>query len=234
MRRTWNLRGGAALVLTLLAACGRSGSTGQRESKQEVEIVFRRMQAAWNQVFTQEGTGEYRMARIVLYSGRKETKCGAVTGPVDYCPQERLVAVEQGWARNARQRGGATLEYALARALARHVQHELTIDERVEKAIAAEPARKQELLKKREMQADCFVGLWRRFHEGEAPPLEELENAARAWTAETRDAVLEAALAERILWMQRGFDQGEINACNVFAGLAASGGRISGAGGATL
>lgn len=208
----------AAAVFSLAAAasCGRQGQ-GSGSPKQEIEILFRRMQAAWNQIFTQEGTGEYRMARLALYSGERETKCGKAAGGVHYCPEERLVSLEQGWADSARQSGGARLHYALARTLARHVQHELTIDERVAKAAESEPAKKEELLRKREMQADCFVGLWRKFHEGDAPPLDLLKEAARQWTEPGGEERLRATADQRLAWMQRGFETGELNACNVFA-----------------
>jgi len=208
---------GILLACFAAAACSKQGRPAAAGPKQETEILFRRMQAAWNQIFTSEGSGEYRMARFAVYAREKDTKCGRLTGGVSYCPEERLVAAEEGWLQTARQQGGGALAYGLARALARHVQHELTIDERVEKAIQKAPASKQELLGKREIQADCFVGLWRRRHEGDAPPLDALKQAARAWTAQSGDARLQGVLEQRLDWMQRGHDQGELAACNVFA-----------------
>lgn len=207
----------AASLCLALASCGRKGQGGGVRPKQEVEVLFRLMQAAWNQVFTQEGTGEYRMARLVLYSGSRDTKCGRVSGGLNYCPEERLVTAAQGWVQSAQQSGGGALHYALARTLARHVQHELTIEERVAKAAEAEPAKKEELLRKREIQTDCFVGLWRKYHGGEAPPLEVLKQAARLWTEQNGDARQRGALQARLEWMQRGFDAGELSACNIFA-----------------
>lgn len=203
-------------------SCSRKSRGSAAAPKQEAEILFRRMQAAWNQIFTLEGAGEYRMARFTVYSGEKETKCGKVAAGIHHCPDERLIAAEQGWLDAMRRSGGALLDYALARTLARHVQHELTIDERVEKAAQAEPPKREELLRKREIQADCFVGLWRRFHEGEAPPLEALQQAARQWTAEQSDERLRAIVDARLDWMRRGFDGGELSACNIFAEPAAA------------
>jgi predicted metalloprotease len=206
-----------ASLCLLLASCGKKGQGSAAAPKQESEILFRRMQAAWNQIFTHEGSGEYRMARLAVYAGVKDTKCGKAAGGVSYCPEERLVAAEQGWLESLRQSGPAALHYALARTLARHVQHELTIDERVAKAAEAQPDKKEDLLRKREIQADCFVGLWRRYHEGEAPALDALKLAARQWTARQNDERLKAVLEARLEWMQRGFDMGELPACNIFA-----------------
>lgn len=211
------LASASAWLCLVLASCGKKGQGSAAAPKQEVEILFRRMQAAWNQIFTHEGSGEYRMARLAVYSGEKETKCGKAAGGVSYCPEERLIAAEQGWVDSLRRSGGALLDYALARTLARHVQHELTIDERVEKAAQAEPAKKEDLLRKREIQADCFVGLWRRYHEGDAPPFEALQQAARQWTAEQGDERLRAVVDARLDWMRRGFEGGELSACNIFA-----------------
>jgi predicted metalloprotease len=207
----------SACICLALASCGKRGQGSAAAPKQESEILFRRMQAAWNQIFTHEGSAEYRMARLAVYAGVRDTRCGKAAGGVSYCPEERLVAAEQGWLESLRQSGAAMLHYALARTLARHVQHELTIDERVDRAAAAEPAKKEELVSKREIQADCFVGLWRRFHEGDAPPLDALKQAARQWTARQEDERLKAVLDARLEWMQRGFDMGELSACNIFA-----------------
>lgn len=206
----------AALFL-LVPSCSWKGRGSAAAPKQEAEILFRRMQAAWNQIFMLEGAGEYRMARFVVFSGQRETRCGKAAAGVSYCPEERLIAAEQGWVDSLRRSGGPLLHYALARTLARHVQHELTIDERVEKAAEAEPAKKEDLLSKREIQADCFVGLWRRYHEGEAPPLEALQQAAQQWTAEQGDDRLRAVQDARLDWMRRGFEGGELPACNIFA-----------------
>lgn len=217
VRRRIALAAASAWLCLVPASCGKKGQGGAAAPKQEVEILFRLMQAAWNQIFTQEGSGEYRMARFAVYSGQKETKCGKVAGGVSYCPEERLVAAERDWVDSLRRSGGGLLHYALARTLARHVQHELTIDERVEKAAEVEPAKKEDLLRRREIQADCFVGLWRRYHEGEAPPLEALQQAARQWTAGQSDERLRAVVDARLDWMRRGFDGGELSACNIFA-----------------
>ncbi len=208
-----------ALAAFLPAACSRKPDSRQAVApKQEMEIMFRLMQAAWNQIFSAEGSGEYRMAKIELYRGEKETPCGKVSRGVHYCPSSRLVSADLGWLEEAGKAEPAAPAYLLARTLARHVQNQLTIDERVEKAIAAGPRKKDELLRQREMQADCFVGLWRRNHEGQAPSAEELKSAARWWSGQGGEAPPASTLEERLRWLDRGLAAEEIGACNVFAG----------------
>lgn len=209
----------SAAVLMALAAAGCSSRPDSRPAapKQETEILFRRMQAAWNQIFTTEGSGEYRMAKIELYRGEKETPCGKVSGGVHYCPAAKLVTADLDWLDAAKKAQPAAPAYLLARTLARHVQHQLTIDERVEKAVVAEPGKKDALLRQREMQAECFVGLWRKNHEGEAPSGEELKSAARWWSQQGGEAPPASTLEERLKWFDLGLAAEEIAACNVFA-----------------
>jgi len=212
-----------ALAVGWLAGCG-GGRSGPAAPKHDVEILFRRMQAVWNHVFTSEGAGEYRMARLALYQGQKETRCGRFSAGPGYCPEERLVAVEQGWAE-AGKKDEAMLVYGLARTLARHVQHELGIEERVAKAIRDDARLKEDLLRKREWQTECLVGLWRRYSEEKSPELESLKQAALRWTAVGGQEPLLAAGEDRTAWMQRGFEGGELAACNVFATAKGEPGR---------
>ncbi|MGB9612350.1 MAG: hypothetical protein ACPL7M_15360, partial [Bryobacteraceae bacterium] len=77
---------GVLFVIVAATGCSRQGRAPAAGPKQETEILFRRMQATWNQIFTSEGSGEYRMARFVVYVREKDTKCGRLTGGVHYCP----------------------------------------------------------------------------------------------------------------------------------------------------
>lgn len=211
----------AALVLAafLPVACSpKPASQKTGGPKQETEILFRLMQAAWNQIFTANGSGEYRMAKIVLYRGETETPCGKVSAGVHYCASNRLVSADLSWLEGVQKAQPAVPAYLLARALARHVQHELTVDQLLEKAIAADPSKRDELLIQREMQTECFVGLWRRHHEGQAPSAEDLKSAVRWWAERAGDAAAASVLEDRLRWFDRGFQADEISACNVFAG----------------
>lgn len=214
------LASAAAVCLALLAAasCGRKAPAPEKTGpQQDFEVLFRRMQAAWNQIFTSDGAGEYRMARLEIFSGEKETPCGKVSGGIHYCAQNRTVSVDRGWLEGAQAPEPGLRAYLLARTLARHVQHQLTVDERVEKAVAANPRQKDDLLRKREFQADCFVGLWRRFHEQPEPAPDTLRQAMRAAAAQGGQELLSTTLEERIRWFEQGLKSDEVAACNVFA-----------------
>ncbi len=206
----------AGLAL-LSAGCGGRAPRQQPEGIQrEYEVLFRLMQAGWNQIFTNEGSGEYRIPRIAFYRGEQETPCGKVSGGVHYCAQNRQVTVDLDWLERTRQQQPDAPAYLLARITARHVQKELTIDERVDKAIEADPESKEEMLRKRELQTDCFVGLWRRHHESSEPPAEALKQAARWLASQGGEEPLAASIEDRLRWFDRGLEHGEIAACNVF------------------
>lgn len=206
---------GACLLLVLAASCGgRKAAQEKSGPEQELEVLFRRMQSGWNHIFTTDGAGEYHMARLEYYSGEKQTPCGKVSGGISYCSGNRMISVDRGWLA---QQDPGMRAYLLARTLARHVQHELTIDERVEKAIAANPRGKDELLRKREYQADCLVGLWRHYHEEAEPAADALTQAMRQAAARGGEEILSSTLDERLRWFQRGLGSDEVAACNVFA-----------------
>jgi len=210
----------AAVCLALLApaACSRKPQAPDKSGpQQDFEILFRRMQAAWNQIFTTDGAGEYLMARLELFSGEKETPCGKISGGIHYCPENRMISVGRDWLEGAQAPEPEVRAYLLARTLARHVQHQLTIDERVEKAIGANPRQKEDLLRKREFQADCFVGLWRRHHEQPEPAPDGLKQAMRLAAAQGREELHSSTLEDRLRWFGRGLEANEIAACNVFA-----------------
>lgn len=157
------------------------------------------------------------MARLEFFAGEKETPCGKISGGIHYCPENRAVFVSRSWLEGANRPEAGVRSYLLARTLARHVQHELTIDERVEKAIAANPRRKDELLRRREWQAECFVGLWRRHHEETEPAAGALRQALQSAAPQGSEELLLPPVEGRLRWFERGLASNEIDACNVFA-----------------
>lgn len=214
------LRGALAavcLAAALSASCGgRKAAEEKSRPQQDMEVLFRRMQAAWNHIFTAEGAGEYRMARLEFFQGEKETPCGKVSGGIHYCAGNRMISIDRAWLEGASRPPAGVQAYLLARTLARHVQRQLGVDERVEKADASNPRGKDDLLRKRELQADCLVGLWRRYHEQTEPAAEALRQAMRAAPPGGTEPAL-ATLEDRLRWFDRGLAGDEISACNVFA-----------------
>lgn len=216
--RLLGMASGAALLLLTGVSCGGNRPAPEKSGpEQNLEILFRRMQAVWNHIFTADGAGEYRMARLEFFSGAKETPCGRISGGIHYCAKSRTVSVDRGWLEGANRPQPALRDYLLARTLARHVQQELTIDERVEKTIAAKPAEKDSLLRQRELQAECFVGLWRRYHEEAEPAAGALRQALQSAAQQGREEPALPPLEDRLRWFERGLGADEIAACNVFA-----------------
>ena len=216
--RSLCLVSGAALLLLTGASCGRKAAAPAKSGpQQELEVLFRRMQASWNHIFTSDGAGEYRMARLEFFSGEKETPCGKISGGIHYCAENRTVSLDRGWLEGAERPERGVRDYLLARTLARHVQHELTIDERVEKAIANKPAEKDGVLRKREMQTECLVGLLRHYYEEAEPSADALRQAMKAAPPQGREELAFPPLEDRLRWFDRGLASDEIAACNVFA-----------------
>lgn len=209
---------GACLALVLAVSCGGRKAAEEKSSpQQDVEILFRRMQAAWNQIFTTDGAGEYRMARLEFFQGGKETPCGKVSGGIHYCAENRIVSIDRGWLEGANRPPAEAQAYLLARTLARHVQRQLGAGERVEKASAARPREKEDLWRKRELQVDCLVGLWRRHYEQAEPAAAALREAMRTAAPQGGEEPALPPIEERLRWFERGLAAEEIAACNVVA-----------------
>ena len=85
---------------------------------------------------------------------------------------------------------------------------------------------------RQELQADCFAGVWGHAANSERNLLDpgDLEEALRAATAigddrlqreaggqVVPDSFTHGSSAQRVAWFRRGFDSGDIKACDTFA-----------------
>jgi predicted metalloprotease len=208
-----------------------------------VSVVLGDTEVTWNNIFADEGFGDYREPTLVLFSDAVESECGfaeSAMGPF-YCPLDERVYIDLVFYRDLKERFGAPGDFAQAYVVAHevghHVQNHLGIMEEVQNAqkASSSQAEANRLSVMLELQADCLAGVWA-YHAEEARDvleqgdIEEGLNAASAIGDDrlqmqsqgqvTPDSFTHGSSAQRVSWFKTGLESGDINSCNTFeAGL---------------
>jgi hypothetical protein len=206
--------------------------------KSEVSKVLHKTEVTWDRVF-QQGGGQYRKPRLVLYSGQTATACGAgqaAMGPF-YCPGDQQVYLDMAFFREMETRfhagGDFARAYVIAHEIGHHVQKLTGISDKTD-ALRARMSEKEfnKVSVRMELQADCFAGVWA-FHANRDHPFIEagdVEEALRTANAigddmlqkQSRgvvvpDSFTHGSSAQRVRWFKTGFEGGSMKACDTFA-----------------
>jgi predicted metalloprotease len=234
-------------VLSLLLG-GTSGAVSQQTQEMSPEqqqladftaVVLGSTEDTWQQIFRQHGQ-TYRDPTLVLFSGRVNSACGlasAAVGPF-YCPGDQKLYIDLSFFNDLKERYGAPGDFAQAYVVAHevghHVQTLLGISQRVQEAGRGRSrAEVNALSVRQELQADCFAGLWGNLANRERQWLDpgDLDEALRAASAigddrlqreaggqVVPDSFTHGTSAQRVAWFRRGFDSGDMAACDTFSG----------------
>ena len=210
---------------------------GEDRARDFVAAVLGDTEQTWGEVFRKNGQA-YREPRLVLFSGAVESACGfaqSAVGPF-YCPGDRRVYLDLGFFRELQQRfrapGDFAQAYVIAHEVGHHVQTLLGTSDRVRAAQQRASRTEANAIQVRmELQADCYSGIWAhhadRFRKVlEEGDIDEALNAASAIgddrlqrQAQGRvvpDAFTHGSSAQRVRWFKRGFESGDLKACDTF------------------
>jgi predicted metalloprotease len=211
-----------------------SGPDPDKELVDFVKFVMKDIQDTFAAKFKAEGK-TYRRAKLILFSSAIDTGCGrssSAVGPF-YCPPDEHAYIDLSFYRELRQRFGAPGDFAqayvLAHEIGHHLQKILGIERRSESL--GRGHKRNEVSVRIELQADCFAGVWGHAAQGrhilEAGDLEEAITAATAIGDDRlqKQAGMEVhpetfthgTSAQRVRWFRRGFDAGELSACDTFS-----------------
>jgi hypothetical protein len=205
------------------------------ELVQFVSFVLDDAQANWRQIFAQRG-GEYRNAKLVLFSDATQSGCGygdAATGPF-YCPADERVYIDLSFYRELASRFGAPGDFAQAyvvsHEIGHHVQNLLGDSGRVHRASRSEREGPQGLSVRLELQADCYAGIWA--HSTARRDLLEqgdIDEGLAAAAAVGDDRLQRQATGtvnpetwshgssqQRSRWFKRGHQSGKVEDCDTF------------------
>jgi len=211
--------------------------TGAQEAelKDFVSAILAETEDTWGEQFRLMGR-TYEDPKLVLFSGAVQSACGfaeSAVGPF-YCPGDRKVYLDLSFFQELADRfqapGDFAQAYVIAHEIGHHVQNLLGIMDKVDAARGSAGTTQANALSVRlELQADCFAGVWahntdRTRHVLEAGDLEEGLQAAAA-VGDDRlqqegqgyvvpDSFTHGTSAQRVRWFRRGFDGGQIAACD--------------------
>jgi predicted metalloprotease len=218
---------GGPAILTEESA--RTGAPDD-EAGQFVATVLADTEDNWTKILAAQGV-RYLPPTLVLFSGTAASACGyasAAVGPF-YCPGDRKVYIDLAFYRELKTRfsapGDFAEAYVIAHEIGHHVQNQLGLLRGSLGGGGADSA-----AVRTELQADCFAGIWAHGAESEdildIGDIDEALNAAaqigddalqrRAQGYAVPDSFTHGTSAQRSRWFKRGYETGEIAACDTF------------------
>lgn len=239
------LGGDPRMVLDLVGGSGGSISQQEIQTSPEEEqvkdflsVVLADTEDTWGPIFQQAGA-TYQPPNLVLYRNATPTACGqgqAAAGPF-YCPGDQKLYLDLSFLSEMK-RMGAEGDFALAYVIAHEVGHHIqtlvgTAKEVRQLQAQAGQVQSNQLQVSMELQADCFAGVWAHHAQKQRKILEpgDLEEGIRAAAAVGDDhlqrmagrrvvpeAFTHGSSEQRMTWLKRGLQSGNIQACNAFEG----------------
>lgn len=214
------------------------GTPANDEMTAFVRTVLADTEDTWSEIFQSAGQ-TYQDPTLVLFSGQVRSACGfasSASGPF-YCPGDRKLYLDTTFFNELSQRFGASGDFAEAYVIAHEVGHH------VQNLIGVLPkfnqmrqrmseAEANQMSVRVELQADCFAGVWGKRTDQKGllsqGDLEEALNAAQQIGDDTLqkrtqgyvvpESFNHGTSAQRMRWFKRGFDSGNMNACDTFSG----------------
>ncbi|MGQ3039928.1 MAG: KPN_02809 family neutral zinc metallopeptidase [Brevundimonas sp.] len=224
------------------AATQQEGAQGSPEDQagRFVDVIGTNVDDVWKTKL--QG---YRAPTVTLYEQGTNTGCGfgqAAMGPF-YCPADQHVYLDLSFWAEMERMGGSSAEFARAYVIAHeyghHVQTLTGASQQVQQAQrrASSEAEGNRYSVALELQADCYAGVWAAnaaaVSNGEvavtAADIEEgMKTAAaigddalqrNAGRSVSPDSFTHGSSAERVEWLQRGYQSGDPAACDTFRAL---------------
>ena len=227
--------GTAATVAQPGSPISASDSAREEPEVHFVSFVLDDAQQTWSRILPQYGA-QYHDAKLHLFRNATDTGCGTgqtAMGPF-YCPLDEKVYIDLAFYDELKTKFGAAGDFAqayvIAHELGHHVQHILGTDAKMRQTLQRNPDRANELSVKLELQADCYAGVWGHSTQQrnilQQGDIEEGLNAAasvgddriqqRTTGRVNTDSFTHGSSAQRTSWFKKGFDTGDLRACDTF------------------
>ena len=212
-----------------------------RQAGQFVSVTLADTEEVWTDIFARQLGRDYTPVTLVLFKGVTQSPCGGASGATGpfYCPADKKAYLDTEFFTTLSRRLGAkgdfAAAYVVAHEVAHHVQNELGILGQANTLRRQVSQSESNAISVRiELQADCLSGLWAReaqarFGSLEPGDLEEAMNAARQIGDDTlqRNAgrvpqphtFSHGSSEQRQRWFARGYESGDITACDTFGAL---------------
>lgn len=231
--------------LALIGMGGTTGKTTVANESKDNEMsnfmatTLGYTEEVWSSVLPQYGL-KYKEPVMVLYRGGTKSGCGfasSAMGPF-YCPGDHKVYLDQSFfeelAKNHSAPGDFAQAYVLAHEVGHHIQNLQGTLQKVQQAKQSwggSSTKTNALQVKVELQADCYAGVWayhahKRFGILERGDVEEALRAAssigddilqkKAGQHVNPDGFTHGSAKQRMEWLRRGLESGDMRACNTF------------------
>lgn len=239
----WFMGGNPMEFLTQQATQGLAVEQTYTPTAEEEELaefskkILAGTEDVWTEIF-KENDLKYIPPKMVLYSGATTSGCGAAsssTGPF-YCPADQAVYIDLSFFNQMKTQlkagGDFAYAYVIAHEVGHHVQYLLGVLDKVQQ-------QQQRMTKKEsnqlnvmlELQADFYAGIWayhdhKNYNSLEDGDIEEGLNAAsqigddrlqmEAQGYTVPDAFNHGTSAQRMRWLKKGLQTGNISEGNTF------------------
>lgn len=217
---------------------GGEVTQADEQAAQFVSVTLADTEEVWTSVFREQLGRQYDPPTLVLFKGVTQSPCGGASGATGpfYCPADEKAYLDTSFFTTLSKRMGAggdfAAAYVVAHEVAHHVQNELGILGEANRARQQSNQTRSNAISVRvELQADCLSGVWAReaqarFQSLERGDIQEALNAARQIGDDTlqRNAgrvpqphtFSHGTSEQRQRWFARGFETGQIQACDTF------------------
>ena len=192
----------------------------------------------WSSEFRRLGR-TYEAPKLVIFSGSVQSGCGGATsstGPF-YCSADQTVYIDLSFftqmKRNIGADGDFAYDYVIAHEVGHHVQYLLGILDQAHQQMARSDQKTANRISVRlELQADFLAGVWANrdnamFNSLEDGDIEEGMNTAskigddylqkKAQGYSVPDSFNHGTSAQRVKWLKKGLDSGDINDGDTFS-----------------
>lgn len=200
--------------------------------KSFVAVVMKDTEDVWGKLFKERLGARYQEPKLVLFTGSVRSACGGATaasGPF-YCPGDDNVYLDFEFFRVLKNKLGSPGDFAMAYVIAHevghHVQNQLGLSAKVQKAQRTLSKEEGNQLSVRlELQADYLAGVWAHHAQQSKKILEqgdreEALNAAmnigddvlqyKATGRVRKDEFTHGSSASRAFWFNEGFKTGDV------------------------
>ena len=217
---------------------GSSGPIEEGSVADRMDAIVDDIQTTWDEDIFGPAGRSYQETNLVLFTDGIDSGCGpasSATGPF-YCPADGLMYLDLDFFRELERNFGAPGDFAQAYVLAHevghHVQALLGTNAAVQRESRENPSDANELSVRLELQADCFAGVWAAsvYARGILEP-GDVDEALTAAAAVGDDRIQQRTRGridpesfthgtseQRRTWFRTGFDTGDPEACDTFAG----------------
>jgi len=193
----------------------------------------------WSEVLPKQKNIKFTPAPLVMFSGGTRSACGSAEsamGPF-YCPLDKKIYLDTSFFQDMQRRfgGGGDFAYAyvISHEMGHHIENLLGILPKVQRAQQqAGRAEANALSVRVELMADCLAGVWaananakwRNIDQGDIEKAvataqaigdDRLQKASQGRVVP--DSFTHGSSAQRVQWLQRGMQSGQVDSCNTFS-----------------